>query len=147
MENGCDHLIVRSETPTFDLAARELNGGRGVDVVFDGIGADTFVRSLDTLAPLGTMVTFGNASGPAPQLAPLELAKRGSISIVRPRLDDYILTEAAFRARAAEVLAWIAAGKVKLRIGGTWPLGALAEAHTALESGATSGKLIIRHRE
>ncbi|MEO4028129.1 quinone oxidoreductase, partial [Chromobacterium vaccinii] len=110
---GAAHVILYREE---DVAARvrEITGGKGVPVAFDSVGKDTFEASLDSLSPRGMMVTFGNASGPVPALAPLELTKRGSLFLTRPRLGDYIATRAELEASSAALFRRLRDGTVKL---------------------------------
>lgn len=139
-EAGAHEVIVYTEE---EVAPRvkELTGG--VDVVYDGVGQSTFVASLDSLKPRGIMISFGNASGPAPPIAPLELSKRGSLFLTRPTLVHYIATRDEFLARAHDLFQWIAAGQLHVRVGAAFPLADAAEAHRALESRRTTGKVIL----
>lgn len=131
--------------PFADLAAavRAATDGKGVDVVFDGVGADSWEASLDSLGRRGLMVSFGNASGPVPPFSPLELAKRGSLSVVRPRLYDYIVERSELEASAAALFGMIADGRLDVEIGLRLPLSEAAEAHRALEGRATTGSVIL----
>lgn len=141
-EAGADELLVLG-ADDFSTRVRELTDGRGVDIAYDGIGRDTFDRSLSSVAPCGTMALYGAASGPVPPVDPQSLARAGSISLIRPRLSDYIATREAFEARIADLFKWIGDGRLKVAIGGRFPLAEAAEAHRALESRATTGKLIL----
>ena len=114
-----------------------------MDVVYDSVGKDTFERSLASLRPRGLMVTFGNSSGPVPAFAPLLLAQKGSLYITRPTLNHYTLTRAELVHRSTELFDWVRAGKLKLRIGAEYPLTQAAEAHRALESRKTTGKVLL----
>ncbi len=127
----------------FTAAAREFTQGRGVDVVYDSVGHDTFTGSLDSLRPRGMLVSFGNSSGPVPPFAPLLLSQKGSLFFTRPTLGHYTLTTAGLQARADEVFRWVGAGELKVRIGATFPLTAAAEAHRALEGRGTTGKVLL----
>jgi NADPH2:quinone reductase len=131
--------------PFADLAAavRAANDGKGVDVVFDGVGADSWEASLDSLGRRGLMISFGNASGPVPPFSPLELAKRGSLSVVRPRLYDYIVERSELEASAAALFGMIADGRLEVEIGLRLPLSKASEAHRALEGRATTGSVIL----
>jgi NADPH:quinone reductase len=123
---------------------RSLTRGRGVHVVYDSVGQDTFVRSLDSLRPRGMMVSFGNASGPAPPIAPLELSRRGSLYLTRPTLFHYVPTRAAL-VRAAEELFDLAARSVlRVRVGQTYPLEEAARAHRDLEARKTTGSTVLK---
>ncbi len=141
-EHGAHHTILLGR---MDLAARvrELTGGRGVPVVYDSVGKDTFFASLDCLRPLGMMVTYGNASGPVPPIAPLELAKRGSLFLTRPTLFHYIAKRKELVAAARELFGMIGGGAVKVRIGQRFPLADAAVAHEALESRRTTGSTVL----
>ncbi|HWA10085.1 MAG TPA: quinone oxidoreductase [Opitutaceae bacterium] len=141
-EAGADDVCVYTRDD-FTAAARRFTGGRGVDVVYDSVGKDTFAGSLDSLRPRGTMVTFGNSSGPVPAFAPLLLSQKGSLFITRPTLAHYTATTQELQARAAELFAWLGAGKLKVRIGATFPLTQAAEAHRALEGRKTTGKVLL----
>jgi NADPH2:quinone reductase len=127
----------------FAEAALSLTGGRGVDVVYDGVGRETFEGSLNSLRPRGMLVSFGNASGAVPAFAPLLLSQKGSLFFTRPTLAHYTLTPAELRARADDLFAWIAAGSLAVRIGATYPLKDAAAAHRALEGRATTGKVLL----
>jgi len=141
-EHGAHHTILLGRA---DLAARvrEITGGKGVPVVYDSVGKDTFFASLDCLRPLGMMVTYGNASGPVPPIAPLELAKRGSLFLTRPTLFHYIAQRQDLVAAARELFGVIAAGAVKVRIGQRFPLAEAAVAHEALEGRRTTGSTVL----
>lgn len=139
---GADAVCLYTKED-FTAAARGFTGGRGVDVVYDGVGRDTFEGSLNSLRPRGMLVSFGNASGAVPPFAPLLLAQKGSLFFTRPTLAHYTLTPAELRARAGDLLAWIAAGTLAVHIGATFPLAAAAEAHRALEGRVTTGKVLL----
>ena len=139
---GADFTIDYT-TQDFEADVRRLTGGKGVQVVYDGVGKAVFEQSLDCLAPRGMMVTFGNASGPVPAVEPLTLSKKGSLYLTRPTLWHYIATREDLEARAGEVLGWIASGKLKIRIGAEYPLASAADAHRALEGRRTTGKVLL----
>ena len=141
-EAGADAVCVYTRED-FATAARAFTGGRGVDVVYDGVGRETFEGSLASLRPRGLLASFGNASGPVPPVAPLLLSQRGSLFLTRPTLAHYVATPAELRARAADLFAWIADGSLKVRVGASWPLAETAVAHRALESRATTGKVLL----
>jgi NADPH2:quinone reductase len=143
---GADEVCLYTKED-FTAAARRFSGGRGVDVVYDSVGKDTFAGSLDSLRPRGTMVTFGNSSGPVPAFAPLLLSQKGSLFITRPTLGHYTATPQELQARAGELFAWLKAGKLNVRIGATFPLAQAAEAHRALEGRKTTGKVLLAVRE
>jgi len=139
---GADHVIdYRAED--FADAVEALAGPQALDVVFDGVGRATFARGLDLLRPRGMMVTFGNASGPVEPVAPLTLMQKGSLFLTRPTLHHYVATTEELRARAADVFAAMAAGRLDVRIGARLPLADAADAHRLLESRTTTGKLLL----
>ena len=144
-EAGADAVfnMLGDSLEKFSDLARAFTGGRGVDVVYDGIGKETFEGSLASLLPRGMMVSYGNASGAVPPFSPLVLSQKGSLFLTRPTLAHYTLTRAELRARTDDLFAWIADGTLKVRIGATFPLTAAAEAHRALESRATTGKVLL----
>lgn len=128
---------------TLAAEVRAANGGEGVDVVFDGVGAASWTASLDSLKPRGLMISFGNASGAVPPVSPLELTSRGSLFLTRPRLFDYIATRAELDRSAEALFAMLAAGKLDVEIGLRAPLKDAAEAHRALEGRKTTGSVIL----
>jgi NADPH2:quinone reductase len=127
----------------FVAEARALTGGRGVDVVYDSVGATTFQGSLDSLAPRGLLALFGQASGPVPPIDPQVLSAKGSLFLTRPTLWHYTRTRDELVERSDDLFARIAAGTLKLTIDRTLPLAQAAEAHRALEGKATSGKIVL----
>ena len=141
-EAGADAVCVYTRE-NFAEAARAFTGGRGVDVVYDGVGKETFEGSLASLRPRGMLVSFGNASGAVPPFAPLVLSQKGSLFFTRPTLAHYTLTPAELRGRAEDLFVWIASGGLSVRIGATFPLTAAADAHRALESRGTTGKVLL----
>lgn len=140
--NGCRHVILYREQDVAE-GVREITGGRGADVVYDSVGKATFEASLASLRPRGLMVSFGNASGPVPALAPLELAKRGSLYLTRPSLKDYYASPKEFEAGTAAVLDAVETGKVRVRIGQTCPLRDVQRAHRDLEARKTTGSTVL----
>jgi len=139
---GADELILyRSED--FLAAVKRLTNGRGVDVVYDGVGKETAPKSLDCLALRGMMVFFGNASGPVGPIDPLVLSQKGSLFLTRPTLFHYVADRASLEARAADVLGQVAAKRLDVRIDRSFPLAEAASAHQALESRQTTGKLLL----
>lgn len=138
---GADHVIDYSHE---DVASRvaELTAGRGVAVVYDGVGKDTWDASLASLARRGVLVTFGNASGPAPAFAPLALAPKSAF-VTRPKLFDYIVTTQELDESAEALFAVIGSGEVKIDIGQTFPLAQARAAHEALESRKTVGATLL----
>lgn len=141
-ENGVDEAILYTQVP-FDSEVRRLTGGKGVDVVYDSVGKTTFDQSLNSLRPRGTMALFGQSSGSVPPFDPAILNGKGSLFLTRPSLGHYLLTREELLWRAGDVLQWIDRGKLKLRIGGVYPLAEAAAAHRDLESRRTTGKLLL----
>ena len=139
---GADETIDYTKQD-FEAEVKRITGGKGVQVVYDGVGKSVFEKSLNCLAPRGTMVTFGNASGPVPPVEPLTLSQKGSLYLTRPTLWHYIATREDLEARAGDVLGWIASGKLKIRIGAEFPLVQAADAHRALEGRKTTGKVLL----
>jgi NADPH:quinone reductase len=140
-ESGADEVILYTQQE-FDVEARRLTGGRGVDVVYDSVGKTTFEKSLNSLRPRGTLALFGQSSGPVPAFDPAVLAK-GSLFLTRPGLPHYLLTRDELLWRAGEVLQALDAGKLRLRIDRTYALADAAEAHRDLEARRTTGKLLL----
>jgi NADPH:quinone reductase-like Zn-dependent oxidoreductase len=140
--HGCDHAILYTRE-NFVERVREITGGEGVPVVYDSVGKDTFVGSLDCLRPLGMMVTFGNASGPVEPVAPLELSKRGSLFLTRPTLAHYIAKRADLEATAGDLFDVVASGAVKIEVRQRYPLTETAKAHRDLEARKTTGSTIL----
>jgi len=139
---GADEIIFYTKQD-FAAEARRLTGGQGVQVVYDGVGRETFDKSLDALARRGMLALFGQASGPVPPFDPTILNTKGSLFLTRPSLGHYIATREELAARAADVLGWILDGKLKLRIDLELPLRDAAEAHRALEGRKTTGKVLL----
>ncbi len=139
---GADEVIRYDRLP-FAAEARRLTGGRGVRVVYDGVGRATFDESLDALAPRGMMVLFGASSGPVPPFDPAILAQKGSLFLTRPSLFHYVATDAEYQARATAVLDAVAAGALRPRISHRLPLAEAAEAHRVLEGRGTTGKILL----
>ncbi len=139
---GADEVILYRQED-FVAAVKRLTNGRGVDVVYDGVGKETALKSLDCLALRGMMVFFGNASGPVGPLDPLLLSQKGSLFLTRPTLFHYVADRASLEARAADVLGQVAAKRLDVRIDRAFPLAEAAAAHQALESRQTTGKLLL----
>jgi NADPH2:quinone reductase len=141
-EAGATDVILYRDA---DLVAevRRLVGGRGVDVVYDGVGRDTFDAGLEVLRPRGMMVLFGASSGPVPPFDPQRLNAAGSLFLTRPSLKHYIADRAELEERAGVVLGAVAAGRLRVRIGGRYPLEEAARAQADLGSGSTTGKLLV----
>ena len=127
----------------FAERVRELTGGEGVAVVYDGVGKATFDESLASLRPRGTLVLYGAASGPVPSFDPMRLENAGSLYLTRPSLRHYTAKREQLLARASDVFGWIAAGKLDVRIGGRYPLEDARKAHEDLEGRRTTGKLLL----
>ena len=141
-EAGADHVIVYAEQD-FAEATVKLIGEHAVDVAYDSVGKDTWERSLSLLRKRGTLVVYGNASGPMPPIEPQRLAAAGSVYLTRPTLFDYLRTRDELLGRADELFAAVRAGKLHARIGATYPLADAARAHTDLEARKTVGKLLL----
>ncbi len=142
LEHGADHCI-NYKTEDFAARVRELTDGKGVDVVMDAVGADTFEGSLDSLKPLGMMISFGNASGPVPPFSVGILGQKGSLKITRPTLFTHIAEHETCQAMAAQLFEKVQNGDVKIRIDQRFPLADVAEAHRALEARKTTGSTIL----
>lgn len=140
---GASAVIIRERTPDIATEVRTLTKGRGVDVAFDSVGAATFTASLDSLAPRGMMVSYGNASGPVPPIAPLELGRRGSLFLTRPSLFHYATPE-RLRPMAAAVFRLLTDGTLRPAAPTVFPLEQAADAHRLLESGASTGSIVLR---
>jgi NADPH2:quinone reductase len=140
---GADEVIIYTEQD-FAAEVRRLTDGRGVDVVIDSVGKDTFDGSLDSLRPRGYLLLFGFSSGPVPPFDPAVLGAKGSIFLTRPGLNQYIATREELLERAGDLFDWIASGALKLRIEAVLPLSEAARAHAALEGRQTAGKLLLR---
>lgn len=141
-EAGADH-VVNYSTHDFQAEARGFTSGKGVDVVYDSVGAATFMKSLDSLRPRGMMVTFGNASGPVPAFEPAILNQKGSLFLTRPSLGAHAATREELLWRAGDLFNWILAGQLKLRVEHTYPLANARQAHEDLEGRKTTGKLLL----
>jgi NADPH2:quinone reductase len=139
---GSDHVIVYTETD-FQGAIEEIAGPKAIDVVYDGVGASTFMKGLDVLRPRGMMVTFGNASGPVPEIAPLLLSQKGSLFLTRPTSSHYSRTREELLDRSTDLFAWIEAGDLDVHVGGDFSLDGAADAHRALEGRETTGKVLL----
>lgn len=141
-EAGADHVIRYTEQD-FEAEVKRITGGRGVDVVYDSVGKTTFDKSLNCIRRRGMMVLFGQSSGPVPPVDLTILNQKGSLYVTRPSLFAYIAERRELEERSADVLGWIANGKLKLRISATFPLAEAAEAHRALEGRQTMGKVLL----
>jgi NADPH2:quinone reductase len=141
-EAGADEVILYTQQDFVAEVARITNGAK-LRVVYDSVGATTFMKSLDCLAPRGLMALFGQSSGPVPPFDPNILNFKGSLSLTRPKLNDYILTRDELVWRAGEVLGWVEDGSLSLRIDREVPLAMAVEAHRALEGRRTTGKVLL----
>ncbi|MDH5615462.1 MAG: quinone oxidoreductase [Acidimicrobiia bacterium] len=139
---GADHVINYLETD-FGDAIEDLAGPKSLDVVYDGVGADTLERGMELLRPRGMMVTFGNASGPPPHVDPIRLMSLGSLFITRPALGHYVGNRNELERRASDLFRWIAKGELEVHIGARFPLENAAEAHRMLEGRRTIGKVVL----
>lgn len=140
--HGCDHAILYTRE-NFTERVREITGGKGVPVVYDSIGKDTFTGSLDCLRPLGMMVTFGNSSGPVPPVDTSELAKRGSLFLTRPSLFAYAAARADLVAMAGELFDVVQSGKVRIEVTRTYALKDAAQAQADLAARRTTGSVVL----
>ncbi|WP_374360817.1 quinone oxidoreductase [Pseudoduganella danionis] len=140
--NGAHHVINYNKE-NFTTRVREITGGKGVTAVYDSIGKDTFIGSLDCLRPLGTMVSFGNASGPVEPFSLSELANRGSLFVTRPSLMAYMSTRAELETAAKSLFGVVASGEVKIDVRQRYALADVARAHTELEARQTTGSSIL----
>ena len=139
---GADHVILYSQTD-FAAEVKTITRGGGVHVVYDSVGQSTFAKSLDCLRPRGYMALFGQSSGPVPPFDPGILAAKGSLFLTRPSLNHYTLDRAELLERAADLFAWMASGKLKLRIEKTFPMSEAAEAQRQMEARKTTGKVLL----
>jgi NADPH2:quinone reductase len=135
--------VVLYRTQDFEAEAKRLTNGRGVHVVYDSVGKDTWEKSMRSLARRGLLVLFGNSSGAVPPIAPLLLSKHGSLFLTRPTLGDYVITREDLLRRASDLFAWIAAGTLDVRVDRALPLADAAEAHRLLEGRRARGKLLL----
>jgi NADPH2:quinone reductase len=135
--------VINYKTENFTERVLEITGGKKVPVVYDSIGKDTFIGSLDCLQPLGLMVSFGNASGPVPPFSLNELASRGSLYITRPSLFSYVAKREDLEVAAADLFQMVASGKVKIDIRQRYKLADAAQAAIDLEARKTTGSSIL----
>jgi NADPH2:quinone reductase len=139
---GADEVIIYTEQD-FETETLRLTGNRGLQVIYDGVGKDTFERDLKVLSPRGYLVLFGGASGAVPPFDPLELTKHGSLFVTRPSLHHYVASREELERRANDVLQMIVRGDLKLRIHKKYPLEDVRQAHLDLEGRKTTGKLLL----
>ncbi|HEY7647005.1 MAG TPA: quinone oxidoreductase [Hyphomicrobiales bacterium] len=140
--NGCTH-VINYKTENFVERVKEITGGKGCEVVYDGVGKDTFPGSLDCLKPRGLWVSFGNASGPVPPFEMSILAAKGSLFATRPTLNTYVATREELLATAQDLFDVVAKGHVKIPINQTYPLSKVADAHRDLEARKTVGSTVF----
>lgn len=141
-KHGCKHVLISGRDELVPSVKR-ITKNAGVSVVYDAVGKDTFMESLDCLRPLGMMVSYGNASGPPPAINPLELSKRGSLFLTRPTLFHYVAKREDLLATARELFAAVKNKAVRVRIGQTYALRDAAEAHRDLEARRTTGSTVL----
>ena len=140
--HGCHHPIVYTRQDFVTEVDRITNGAK-LPVIYDSVGKDTFLKSLDCLRPRGLMVSYGNASGPPDPIAPALLAQKGSLFLTRPTLFSYIATREELEQSASELFDMVRSGKVKIEIGQRFPLRDAAEAHRKLEARKTTGSTVL----
>jgi NADPH2:quinone reductase len=140
--HGCDHPIVYTRED-FVARVREITGGEGVPVVYDSVGADTFMKSLDCLQPLGMMVTFGQSAGPVAPVDTQELSKRGSLFLTRPTLFTYIARRADLLQSAGELFDMVGSGRLRIEVNQTYALRDAARAHADLAARRTTGSTVL----
>lgn len=141
--NGCAHVLVQG-VDDIAKAVRAVSGGEGARVVYDSVGKNTFLQSLDCLAPMGMLVSFGNASGPVPAFSPALLAERGSLFLTRPTLFHYTRTAALLQETADELFGVLEAGIVQIAAPGEYALADATQAHRDLHARRTTGSVILR---
>jgi NADPH2:quinone reductase len=141
-DNGADETIRYTEQD-FEQEVKRLTAGHGVDVVYDSVGKTTFDKSLNCLRPRGLLALFGSSSGAVPPLDPQVLNAKGSLFLTRPSLAHHVLTREELLWRAGDVLSGLESGALRLRIDHMYPLAHVADAHRALESRTTTGKLLV----
>jgi NADPH2:quinone reductase len=141
-DGGADHVIIYTKQD-FETETRRITEGKGVDVVYDGVGKDTFEKDLNVMRPRGYVVLFGGASGAVPPFDLLQLTQKGSLFVTRPSLHHYIATREELEQRSNDVLQMIVRGELKLRIYKTYPLAEAQQAHRDLEGRKTTGKLLL----
>jgi NADPH2:quinone reductase len=139
---GCAHTILY-KTGDWVAKIREITSGKGVSVVYDGVGKDTFMGSLDCLRPRGLLVNFGNASGAAPAIEPNVLAAKGSLFLTRPRLAEYVEAREDYVRACNELFELVVKGTIKIDVGQSYGLAQAAHAHSDLEARATTGSTIL----
>jgi NADPH2:quinone reductase len=141
-EAGADHVVLYTEKD-FEAEVKQFTGGKGVPVVYDSVGQSTFEKSLNSLAPRGMIVLFGQSSGVVPPIDAQVLSQKGSLFFTRPTLVHYIASRDELQQRARDLFGWISAGKLKLRTEFEFPLKDAAEAQKALAGRKTTGKVLL----
>ena len=140
--HGCDHVILY-KSEDVPARVRELTGGKGVPVVYDGVGKDTLMMSLDSLQPRGLLASFGNASGPVEGFNVGLLAAKGSLYITRPTLASYVAKDEELQANANDLFDVVKSGKVKIEVNQSYPLAETVQAHKDLQARKTTGSTIL----
>jgi NADPH2:quinone reductase len=143
MSHGADHVVLYGEED-FVAKAKEITGGKGVDVVYDSVGKSTWEKSLDCIRARGMMVTFGQSSGAIGAIDPLTLMQKGSLFLTRPNLANYLSDAQELQWRSSDIFGWIGEGRLKVHIHKIYPLADAASAHRDLESRQTTGKLLVK---
>jgi NADPH2:quinone reductase len=141
-EAGADEVILY-DRQDFEAETKRITEGKGVHVIYDGVGKSTFDKDLNILRPRGYLILFGAASGPVPPFDPVKLSQKGSLFLSRPTLVNYIATREELELRAADVFSMISAGKLKLRVEHVYRLREAQQAHRDLEGRKTTGKLLL----
>jgi NADPH2:quinone reductase len=136
-----DVILYRQKDLTEE--ARRLTDGKGVDVVYDSVGKDTFMKSLSSLRPRGMMALYGQSSGPVEPMDPQLLNQKGSLFLTRPTLGHHVHDRREMDKRASDIFGWMKSGELDVRVDKTFPLADAAEAHRYLEAGKTKGKLLL----
>jgi NADPH2:quinone reductase len=144
-EAGADEVILYTQQD-FETEVKRLTNGRGADVIYDSVGASTFMKGLNCLRPRGLMALFGQSSGPVPPFDPSILNAKGSLFLTRPSLAHHCATREELLWRAGDVLQWIASGRLKLSVDRTYRLSEAGQAHRDLEGRKTAGKLLLMPR-
>ena len=142
-QHGADNVVLYTRQD-FAEEAKKITGGRGLDVIYDSVGATTFHKSLECLRPRGMMVSFGQSSGPVGQIDPLILSQKGSLFLTRPSLAHHIQERSELEWRASDLFQWLSSGKLKLQIHKVYGLAEAAQAHRDLEGRKTAGKLLLK---
>jgi NADPH2:quinone reductase len=141
-ENGAA-FTINYRTEDFVARVKEITGGAGVKAVYDSVGADTFMKSLDCLAPFGLIASYGNASGKVPAIDIGLLAAKGSLFVTRPTLFTHIATRERTETMAEDLFGMVMSGQVKIHIGQRYPLAEVAQAHRSLEARSTTGCSVL----